>query len=233
MTMFVIGAMIGVLSVGLIAISLHNRDVTAVKTAKQSNQQAQTANAGLQKDLAAGAITQAQFDEQKTEIEPVTWLTKNSWLVSSSIVGVVSFGLLVLATLILLKRDKSLPITWAEAVVYSGVLFFFLILVNGVIPHFMIDLWDNVIKLRGEFTVPLTKSIASLWESKAQGMEWGWFVIRDMIVAGWYIVTLVLMIALWYWTQELPKRSKKSEKPGEAKVLTSPYGRPMLSATGK
>ena len=78
--------------------------------------------------------------------------------------------------------------------------------------------------------MPLTGPIARnvLGSSGAVGWQWDWFVVRDLLVVGWYVVTLIGTFAAWYWAQELMKRS--GETGGPARQLTSPYGRPVLSA---
>lgn len=239
--MIVIGGGLATLQAVMLGVYLHSQDRLAVETQEQANKTAEETNAqlqaqfdkavknrasgvlesafdtpSLQKLFDGGQLDQAALDAKKSPIVPINWILTNSWLVTTAIITIFTFLALIVPAAVLWFRDDDLPITWAEALTYAGGLFWFLIVINGLIPDLIIKIWDNVFKIKGTFTVPLTK-----W-------QWDWFVARDLLVVGWYVVTLVGMFAAWYWAQELMKRS--GETGGPARQLTSPYGRPVLSA---
>lgn len=245
--MVLIGGALATLQSVMLGVFLHSQDKLAIETQEQANRSAETTNAQLQdqfdkavenresgvvesafesaanqKDFDAGKLDQAALDAKKSPIVSIDWIFRNSWLVTTVIITIFTFLALLVPAAVLWLRDDSLPITWAEGLVYAGGLFWFLIVVNGMIPDLIIKIWDNVFKVKGTFTVPLTDITGGL------GWQWDWFVVRDLLVVGWYVVTLVATFAGWYWAQELMKRS--GETGGPARQLKSPYGRPVLSA---
>ncbi len=233
----VIGLLVTFIAVALIGISLGVKANDNVLAIEAANANIVGSNEELRAELDLlvdrGEFTaseaDAQFEENKATATEITFDDRYSWIESTGIVAILTVGMLGIGVAVLIKRDESLPMTWAQNIVVAGILFYFLLLVNGVIPHFMITIWDNVWpKQQGTFTVPLTQAIGSWFESDALGWEWAWWVPRDMIVAGWYIVTLVAMIVCWYWTQKLLERESASS---ESKARISPYGRPTLSAS--
>lgn len=239
--MIIIGGALATLQAVMLGVYLHSQDALAVETQEQANKTAEVTNTALQaqfdkavenkskgvlesafdtpslqKEFDLGSLDQAALDAKKSPVVDITWISRNSWLVTTAIITLFTFLALIVPAAVLWFRDDSLPITWAEGLTYAGGLFWFLIVINGLIPDLIIKIWDNVFKIKGTFTVPLTS-----W-------QWDWFVVRDMLVVGWYVVTLVGMFAAWYWAQELMKRSGETGGPG--RQLTSPYGRPVLSA---
>lgn len=245
--MVLIGGALASLQAVMLGVYLHSQDQLAVETQVQANKTAEETNAQLQeqfdkavanreagvvesafespanqKDFDAGKLDQAALEAKKSPIVDISWIFRNSWVVTTVIITIFTFLALLVPAAVLWFRDDSLPITWAEGLTYAGGLFWFLIVINGMIPDLIIKIWDNVFKIKGIFTVPLTGLVGAV------GWQWDWFVVRDLLVVGWYVVTLVATFALWYWAQELMKRS--GETGGPARQLTSPYGRPVLSA---
>ncbi len=232
--MVIVGGAMGTLNSALIWCDLAAKANQANTATAQANDQVDTINrelrSGLDSQVAAGAITadeaNTSFDDQMASETPIGSQEKFGWLYTLAIVTILTFAMLIVATGLLWFRDPTSTFTWAESLVLLGILIYFLIVVNGFIPHFLIDIWDNVFpKKQGTFVVPLSGEIARLFSDHAIWWEWAWFIPRDMIVAGWYVVTLVAMIAAWYWTQEWPRRAPHAERDA-----TSPYGRPILSA---
>jgi len=180
-------------------------------------------NATNQKDFDAGRLDQAALDALKTPIVEIDWSFENGWIITVLWITLWAVVPLLAAIATLWFRDDSLPLTWAEAMLYGGTVFWYFTVAWGLIPHLMMRIWDDVAEITGTFTVFPTQYFGGV------GWQWGWFAIRDMIVAGWYIVTLVAMFALWWWAQELPKRAAAKEGP-VGLGIRSPYGRPVLSA---
>lgn len=246
--MIIIGGGLATLQAVMLGVYLHSQDKLAVDTQEQANRSAEESNAALQaqfdravanrekgvvetafetpalqKTFDAGKLDQAALDAKKSPIVKITWIMGNSWIITTVIITLFTFLALIVPAAVLWFRDDTLPITWAEGLTYAGGLFWFMIVINGMIPDLIIKIWDNVFKIKGTFTVPLTGLVGPV------GWQWDWFVVRDLLVVGWYVVTLVGTFVAWYWAQELMKRS--GETGGSARQLTSPYGRPVLSAS--
>lgn len=231
LVMVVVGTVLAGINTGLIG---WYTSVQTGKTLEQmiaANKQAELTNADLKAKAQSGDITQEELDEQLVPAEPVDeWIVRNDWVVMTAWLGIAQFGMLALVAIMLWRRDTTLPLTWAEALVYSGVAFGFLVIAFGFIPHYIITVWDTIIS--PNFTAPVasilpTKLVARWFNPNALGWEWSWNAIRDMIVAAWYSIALVAMFALWYWAQEYPKRTKR--KVAAEQPLKSPYGRPMAT----
>lgn len=226
--MLVIGGIIAGLNTILIALYTHDQAVKNVEQLEASNAQAQATNADLEKQIAkATGEEKTTLEKELVEVVPVGWIDRNDWIIMTAWVVVFQFGMLGAAALVLARRDDSLPFTWGESIFYGFVLFGFLIIAFGFIPHYIISIWDfKTGTWVSPFSVWPTRAIAGLWNENALGWQWSWKAVRDIIVAGWYIVALLAMYVLWYWAQEFPKRQAQKAATTE---LTSPYGRPMLS----
>jgi len=190
---------------------------------------------------------------ETNEIVEVKWIDSNNWVITTVIVTLFSLAMLLLVVAMLWRRDDDLPLTWAESIVYTTVAFFFLILMFGFVPHFILKVWDSVVAEgkwtwfpyvadaggnTGTFVVWGTRVIAEgldyvmIWQEDVErvGMEWSWYVIRDFLVTAWYGLTVVFAIAGAYWAQKLYQQDAAKKAPA-AEALTSPYGRPMLTGS--
>lgn len=223
--MIVIGGAIAAINTALIFVYQRDQAQSNVEQTEASNKQRRTS---LEEQIAdeGDADTKAELEAELAGIKDPGWIDSNDYLVMTAWIVVAQFGMLAAAAIALWRRDESLPLTWGEAVFYGFVAFGYLIIVNGFIPHYIIKIWDVNVAAT-PFTVWPTRDIAQLWNENALGWQWNWRAVRDMIVAGWYIVTLLLMYIVWYWAQEYPKRQAQREATADSK---SPYGRPMLSA---
>ena len=230
--MFVIGGALATMNSGLTGYDSYRASSQAVEAAQKANVDAVAKNAEINAELAKTTDPKEREDlqEQKQEVKPVTWAQRYGWLLATGLMTIAAFGSLVLACAMLWKRQEGMPITWAEAMIYSTVFFFYLVIANGFIPHYMIQIWDASIapNLKDPMTVFGTKQIASIWNENALGWQWSWRTLRDIVVSGWYVVVLLGTILGIYWAQEWPKRQAKEG--AAAKAITSPYGRPMLQA---
>lgn len=180
-------------------------------------------SASNQQDFDTGALDQEALDALKTPVVAIDWAFQNGWLITVFWITLWTLIPLLAAVATLWFRDDSLPLTWAESLLYAGTVFWFFTVAWALIPHLMMRIWDDVAEITGTFTVFPTQYFGDV------GWIWDWFVIRDIVVAGWYVVTLVAMFALWWWAQELPKRAAAKEGPIGIGIR-SPYGRPVLSA---
>ncbi|GEM_PF-1781098 len=186
--------------------------------------------------------------QSQNEILPVEWVDENSWLLNTGIITLFGAAFLALSGVMLWKQDEGLPLTWAEAIVHTSTVFFFLILINGFIPDQILKLWDSVLadgkwgwfpyvadSETGTFVLYGTGWISDwlfFWSDVERvGLEWGWFVIRDILLTMWYGVATVGSILGIYWSQELYKRDKKKKSPAKQVLGTSVYGRPLLSGS--
>lgn len=183
--MIVIGGALTTLQAVMLGVYLHSQDALAVETQEQANRTAEETNAelqaqydkavelrekgivetafetpSLQKDFDAGKLDEAALQAKMSPVVDITWIFRNSWIVTTAIITLFTFLALFVAAAVLWFRDDSLPITWAEGLTYAGALFWFLIVINGMIPDLIIKIWDNVFKIKGIFTVPLTEPIA-------------------------------------------------------------------------
>lgn len=239
-----IGGFVAVLNTVLVGYSAYADNRDRFEALQVSNKQAEATNeknaaavaqwrkesAEVKKGIGPGACNSDSTICAPATVQAEDWIAENQWIVTTAVLGLGTFLLLAVGILILVRRDQTLPITWAQALTLAGVAFFFLILVNGIIPDRIMFLWDNVLKQRGTFTVPGTKAVAQLLNEGAKGWVWDWEVPRDLIVATWYGIGFVGTVLVWYWAQEWPKRlDAKEAASGGPK---SPYGRP-LTASGR
>ena len=242
--MVLIGGFVAALNTVLVGYSAYSDNRDAFKALQVANKAAITTNItnadsieeykqadpAVREGIGPGSCNSDSTICAPAVVQAEDWIAESQWVVTTGVLGLGTFLLLAVAVLILLRRDQSLPITWAQALVLGGVAFFFLILANGVIPDRIMFIWDNVLKQRGVFTVPGTKAVAQLLNESAKGWIWDWEVPRDLIVAGWYGVSFVGTVLVWYWAQEWPKRLDAKEAATGGR--TSPYGRP-LTAPGR
>lgn len=231
--MFVIGGALATMNAFLIGFDTHRAAAQAVEATEKANTEATAKNAEVNAKLAGttDAAERKKLQEEKEKVAPITWAQRYGWILGTGLITIAAFGTLLLVCAMLWRRQDGMPITWAEAMIYSGVFFFYLIIANGFIPHYMIQIWDASIapNLKNPMTVFGSKQIASLWNENALGLQWSWKTLRDVVVAGWYVVVLIGTIVAVYWAQEWPKRQAREAGAG-AKAITSPYGRPMLQA---
>jgi hypothetical protein len=230
--MFVIGGALATMNTGLTGFDSYRASSQALDAAQKANVDAVAKNEQLNVELAATTDPKEReaLQDQKQQVSPISWAQRYGWLLATVLMTVAAFGSLVLVCAMLWKRQEGMPITWAEAMIYSTVFFFYLVIANGFIPHYMIQIWDASIapNLAEPMTVVGTKQIASIWNENALGLQWSWNTLRDIVVSGWYVVVLLATILGIYWAQEWPKRQAKEGD--TAKAITSPYGRPMLQA---
>jgi hypothetical protein len=228
--MLLIGGFVATLNIGLITYFGYDQSQTNVKSKESANEQAALTNEEVEKEIAAAATDEerAAAEEQLVSIEPVGWIDRNDWIVMTAWIALATYGMLAVAAIALWRRDESLPLTWGESLLYGMIAFGYLVIVFGFIPHYVIAIWDvQTGTWVSPFSVWPTEWIAGLWNESAVGWQWDWRAVRDIIVAGWYIVALLAMFVFWYWAQEFPKRQAQKQAQAE---MSSPYGRPMLSA---
>ncbi len=233
--MVVLGGGIAALTIALMAVDIGVKTSAENETKASANAQVEVFNQELMADLeaqvTAGDLTQDEadqaFEDSKASIQPLDFQTKYGWIVVTAFIGIVLYLMLAVSAVMLWFRRLDLPMTWAETLVHSAILFGYFSIVFGFIPHFIIDVWDNVWpKQQGFFVFPFTGDIARWFEPNAIGWEWAWYVPRDIIVAGWYVVTFVGMVAIWWWVQVLQEREPKAK---EGEPTMSAYGRPVMS----
>lgn len=242
--MLLIGGFVATLNTVLVGYSAYSANADAFAALKVANNAAvavnkknegaiaeyERADPAVREGMGPGGCNSDSSICAPALVQDENWIAESQWVVTTAVLGLGTFLLFAVAILVLVKRDESLPITWAQALILGGTAFFFLILVNGIIPDRIMFIWDNVLKQRGVFTVPGTKAVAQLLNESAKGWVWDWEVPRDLIVAGWYGISFVGTVAVWYWAQEWPKRLDAKEAATGGR--TSPYGRP-LTAPGR
>ncbi len=133
------------------------------------------------------------------------------------------------------RRPVGTSLTWGEAFVAGLFVFLLLFLMYGVVPHQFLALADNELKWRSDKIGIPTGPIGSgpgikkhLLFPDGIPLPNGRFIVnaqilRDVLVAGLYIVFLLAQIKMWLWWQ---KRDKV--KPADQGELTSAYGRPLV-----
>lgn len=145
--MIVIGGALTTLQAVMLGVYLHSQDALAVETQEQANRTAEETNAelqaqydkavelrekgivetafetpSLQKDFDAGKLDEAALQAKMSPVVDITWIFRNSWIVTTAIITLFTFLALFVAAAVLWFRDDSLPITWAEGLTYAGAL---------------------------------------------------------------------------------------------------------------
>ena len=131
------------------------------------------------------------------------------------------------------RRVPGTPLTWGEAFVAATVLFALMLMIYGIVPDQFLRWADGPLAWRSDkIGIPMGPLPGGGADNLLfdKGIEFGGRgriiitaqVLRDIIVAGMYVVFLVLQFMGWIWWQN---RGKK--KP-QAAIATSAYGRPLL-----
>jgi hypothetical protein len=132
------------------------------------------------------------------------------------------------------RRPPGTPLTWGEAFVAATFVFGVLLLGYGVVPNEWLKWADNQLLWRPDriwfavstkWPVFFTGSNAAVQAAAGRGrIVVSYQALRDIIVAGIYIVFLALQVALWISFQ------KRGRKPSSADVeRTSSFGRPVVT----
>ena len=131
------------------------------------------------------------------------------------------------------RRAPGQPLTWGEAFIACTVLFALMLMIYGIVPDQFLRWADGDLAWRSDkIGIPMGPFPGGGSDNLLfdKGIEFGGRgriivtaqTVRDVIVAGMYIVFLVAQIIGWLWWQN---RGKKQPK---AAIETSAYGRPLL-----
>jgi hypothetical protein len=119
------------------------------------------------------------------------------------------------------RRPIGTPLTWGEAMFAAMYVFGLLLLAWGIVPHEWLTLADKDWQWRPD---RLVFGPGDILKPKANGgrlpFTIHYQVLRDVIAAGIYGVTLGAWVGIWIWWQ---KRGKKVS----TEVEVSSYGRPL------
>lgn len=116
------------------------------------------------------------------------------------------------------RRPVGAPLSWGQAMMASGFVFFLFYWWYGVIPHWWIEWADSDLGWRSDsFLIQATGSpLEGHWP-----LDINMVVVRDVVATMIYGLGLTLHVGLWAMWQD---RSK--ERP--VAVPTSQYGRPLV-----
>jgi phosphatidylglycerophosphate synthase len=133
---------------------------------------------------------------------------------------VVALMALVLAVGLVLtvarRRPPGAALTWGEAMAAAAFVFFTMFLAYGIVPHQWLAWADNELNWRADKILYGPGDIVAKLPFTVT-----YQVLRDIIVAGIYVVFLSAMVLLWSMWQ-----SRGKTKPAELPV--SSYGRPLV-----
>jgi len=133
---------------------------------------------------------------------------------------VVSAALLFLGTAAVLafarRRPPGKGVTWGEAMVAAAFVYLLMGLAYGIVPHQWLTFADNELGWRSDKIVYGPGNVLSNIPFTIT-----YQVIRDIIVAGIYIVFLGGQIALWAVWQGRGKAKQRE-------LATSSFGRPLV-----
>ena len=132
-----------------------------------------------------------------------------------SLIATVVFS--ALPSLYARRRPPGTPLTWGEAMIAALFVFFVMFIAWGVMPHQWLTYADNDLQWRKDKILFGPGDVFDTVLPFTLTYE----VVRDIIAAGLYVVTLGGMIVLWAQWQNRGK-----EKPKE--LPTSAYGRPLV-----
>ena len=114
------------------------------------------------------------------------------------------------------RRAPGTPVTWGEAMAAAAFVYFTMFLAYGVVPHQWLAWADNELNWRADKILYGPGDIVAKLPFTVT-----YQVLRDIIVAGLYVVFLGGMVFLWSMWQNRGKT-----KPAELPV--SSYGRPLV-----
>ena len=153
-----------------------------------------------------------------------------AFIASLLITGIMTGILLRVAR----TRELGRPLTWGEAFIAATFVFTLLFMAYGVVPHHWLAWADNELNWRrdaiGIPTGPLPFKDHTLFADGIAFFGRGRILItkeavRDILATGIYGVFLVAHILGWLWWQ------RRGQKPAEAAIETSAYGRPLMRRT--
>ena len=143
--------------------------------------------------------------------------------------AMVAFLAALLATVVLTaavmaygkRRPVGTPLSWGEAMAASGLVFFIIFLMYGVVPHQWLAWADSELGWRSDKILAGPETIATKSIGVAFPITITYEALRDAVAAGIYIVGLGAQIALWTKWQNRGKNKPKE-------IETSAFGRPLV-----
>ena len=130
------------------------------------------------------------------------------------------------------RRPPGTPITWGEAIVAGSFVFGLMLLAYGIVPNQFLKWADNELLWRPDRILFAVSSSGIHTGAKAATEAAGgrgrilftYQALRDIIVAGIYVVMLGAHVALWVAYQ------KRGRTPAVAAEVerTSTFGRPVV-----
>ena len=132
---------------------------------------------------------------------------------------VVTVGSMVGALRYMKRRPTDAPLSWGEAMLAAGFVFFVLFMAYGVVPHQWLTWADNELNWRPDRLL--------LGPGEALGtlpFDLTYAVLRDVVVSIIYGGFLVAQVVVWKLWQ-----TRGTTKPGRRPELErSPFGRPLV-----
>ena len=114
------------------------------------------------------------------------------------------------------RRPPGRSVTWGEAMAAAAFVYLLMGLAYGIVPHQWLTFADNELGWRSDKIVYGPGNVLTNIPFTIT-----YQVIRDIVVAGIYIVFLGVQIAMWSIWQ-----GRGKAKPRE--LATSPFGRPLV-----
>ena len=117
------------------------------------------------------------------------------------------------------RRPPGVPVSWGEAFIAAGWIFFILFLAYGIVPHQWLTWADNELNWRRDEFFFGEKGITFFGRGAIQFPK---EVLRDIVATIIYVVALVAQIVGWKLWQTRGKKATERPK------LVSAYGRPLV-----